>query len=132
MREIIKIVEADGWVQIAQKGSHRHYIHAIKPGKVTIAGKPSLDVPKGTAANILKQGRIERTQAMTEYLVVIENEDESWGAYCPDLPGLGVAGSSRAEVGQLIREALPLHLSALRENGDPVPQPQSTADYVEG
>jgi predicted RNase H-like HicB family nuclease len=60
---------------------------------------------------------------MSEYLVVIEREGESWGAYCPDLPGVGVVGDSREEVEQLIREAISLHLDALREAGDPIPEP---------
>jgi predicted RNase H-like HicB family nuclease len=49
---------------------------------------------------------------MSEYLVVIEREGDSWGAYCPDLPGVGVVGDSRAEVEELIREAISLHLDA--------------------
>jgi len=52
---------------------------------------------------------------MSEYLVVIEHESESWGAYCPDLPGIGVVGATREEVEQLIREAISLHLDGLRE-----------------
>jgi predicted RNase H-like HicB family nuclease len=40
---------------------------------------------------------------MSEYLVVIEHEADSWGAYCPDRPGLGVVADTRAEVEQLIR-----------------------------
>jgi predicted RNase H-like HicB family nuclease len=60
---------------------------------------------------------------MSEYLVVIEHEGESWGAYCPDLPGVGVVGDTRAEVEQLIRESIALHLDALRRAGDPVPGP---------
>ena len=60
---------------------------------------------------------------MTEYLVVIEHEADSWGAYCPDLPGVGVVGDSREEVEQLIREAISLHLDGLRQSGDPVPEP---------
>lgn len=59
VREIVKLVEADGWVQIKQVGSHRQFIHAIKPGKVTIAGKPGQDMPKGTARNILKQAGLK-------------------------------------------------------------------------
>lgn len=59
VRQIIKMVEADGWVQLKQVGSHRQFIHAIKPGKVTIAGKPGQDVPKGTARNILKQAGLK-------------------------------------------------------------------------
>jgi predicted RNase H-like HicB family nuclease len=69
---------------------------------------------------------------MSEYLVVIEHEGRAWGAYCPDLPGLGAAGESREEVQQLISEALPLHLKALREDGEPIPQPTTQAALIEG
>ncbi|MGA2471190.1 MAG: type II toxin-antitoxin system HicA family toxin [Solirubrobacteraceae bacterium] len=59
-REIINTLEADGWRLIAQRGSHRQYGHPTKTGKVTIAGKPNMDVPKGTAANILRQAGLRR------------------------------------------------------------------------
>jgi len=59
-REIIRLIEDDGWRLVAQRGSHRHYEHATKPGKVTVAGKPNLDVPKGTAANILRQAGLRK------------------------------------------------------------------------
>lgn len=58
---------------------------------------------------------------MSEYLVIFERDGDSWGAYCPDLPGLGVVGDSRVEVEQLVREAIAFHLEALRAAGDPVP-----------
>lgn len=64
---------------------------------------------------------------MSEYLVVIEREEDSWGAYCPDLPGLGVVGDSRDEVERLIREAIPFHLDGLREDGEPIPPPSAVA-----
>jgi predicted RNase H-like HicB family nuclease len=60
---------------------------------------------------------------MSAYLVVIEHEGDSWGAYCPDLPGVGVVGDSREEVEQLIREAIAFHLEGLREAGEPIPEP---------
>ena len=60
---------------------------------------------------------------MSEYLVVIEHEGESWGAYCADLPGIGVVGDSKREVEQLIREAIAFHLDGLRQAGEPIPQP---------
>ena len=60
---------------------------------------------------------------MSEYLVVIEHEGESWGAYCPDLPGVGVVGESQGEVEQLIREAIGFHLDSLRQAGEPILQP---------
>jgi predicted RNase H-like HicB family nuclease len=64
---------------------------------------------------------------MSEYLVVIEHEGNRWGAYCPDLPGLGVVGDSRDEVEDLVREAIALHLEGLREDGAPIPAPSAVA-----
>lgn len=60
---------------------------------------------------------------MSEYLVVIEQEGDSWGAYVPDLPGVGVVVDTREEVEQLIREAVVFHLDALRAAGETVPEP---------
>ena len=60
---------------------------------------------------------------MSEYLVVIEHEGESWGAYCPELPGVGVVVQSQDEVEQLIREAINFHLDGLRQAGEPIPEP---------
>ena len=47
IREVIQLIEADGWKVVAQKGSHRQYKHATKPGRVTIVGKPGDDVRPG-------------------------------------------------------------------------------------
>jgi predicted RNase H-like HicB family nuclease len=63
---------------------------------------------------------------VTEYAVIYEHGPTSWGAYCPDLPGLGVVGKSREEAEQLIREGIELHIESLREHGEPVPPPTST------
>ena len=60
-RELIRVLEDDGWRLIGQRGSHRQYEHTSKPGKVTVAGKPNADVPKGTAANILRQAGLRRS-----------------------------------------------------------------------
>jgi predicted RNase H-like HicB family nuclease len=62
---------------------------------------------------------------MLEYLVVIEHEGDSWGAFCPDLPGVGVVGTSREEVERLAREAISLHLDGLRQAGEPIPKPSA-------
>jgi predicted RNA binding protein YcfA (HicA-like mRNA interferase family) len=59
-RELIRQLEADGWRLVAQRGSHQQYEHPTKAGKVTVAGKPNTDVPKGTAANILRQAGLRR------------------------------------------------------------------------
>lgn len=67
---------------------------------------------------------------MSEYLVIYEQTATGWGAYCPDLPGLGVAGQTRSEAEELIREGIELHLMSLREHGEPVPPPSSAAGVV--
>ena len=65
------------------------------------------------------------------YLVVIEKGQNSFGAYIPDLPGCAVVGETREEALQLIREAVDLHVSALRERGDALPEPASSTEYVQ-
>ncbi|MGA2986589.1 MAG: type II toxin-antitoxin system HicB family antitoxin [Terriglobia bacterium] len=65
------------------------------------------------------------------YLVVIEKGGNSFGAYAPDLPGCAVVGETREEALQLIREAMELHISSMREQGDPLPEPTSTTEYVQ-
>ena len=55
IKDLIATIELDGWQQVRQKGSHRQYHHPIKSGTVTVAGKPSVDVPQGTLLNVLKQ-----------------------------------------------------------------------------
>jgi predicted RNase H-like HicB family nuclease len=65
-----------------------------------------------------------------EYLVVVEKGRSSYGAYVPDLPGCVAVGESRREVLKLIRDAVKLHIEALRESGQPVPEPTSKSDVV--
>jgi predicted RNA binding protein YcfA (HicA-like mRNA interferase family) len=57
--EVIKLLENDGWVQVRMRSSHRQFKHPSKPGLVTVAGKPSVDIPPGTLNNILKQGGLK-------------------------------------------------------------------------
>jgi len=64
------------------------------------------------------------------YLVVIEKDGNSFGAYVPDLPGCAVVGETREEALQLIREAVDLHVASLKEHGDLLPEPVSIAQYV--
>jgi predicted RNA binding protein YcfA (HicA-like mRNA interferase family) len=52
---VIKLIEGDGWYQVAQKGSHRQFKHPVKLGRVTVAGSPSEEMAKGTFSNILKR-----------------------------------------------------------------------------
>ena len=55
-REVVQLIENDGWQQVRQKGSHRAYKHDKKAGIVTIAyHRLSDEVPKGTLNSIFKQ-----------------------------------------------------------------------------
>lgn len=68
---------------------------------------------------------------MKKYLIVIEKTGSGFSAYSPDLPGCVSTGHSREEVEKNMREAIAFHLDGLREEGQPVPEPQSYSAYVE-
>jgi predicted RNA binding protein YcfA (HicA-like mRNA interferase family) len=59
VKELLALLEADGWSQVRQKGSHRQFHHQTKPGTVTVSGKPSVDVPPGTLNSVLKQAGLK-------------------------------------------------------------------------
>ncbi len=59
VKEIIELIEQNGWFFDRQKGSHRQFKHATKKGTVTVAGKQSDDLPKGTQNSILKQAGLK-------------------------------------------------------------------------
>lgn len=55
VREIIRMLEADGWIKIATRGDHRQFKHTIKKGKVTVRGKPNEDLGQELLNSIFKQ-----------------------------------------------------------------------------
>jgi predicted RNA binding protein YcfA (HicA-like mRNA interferase family) len=59
VRDAVRLVEQDGWFLVATRGSYRQYRHPSKPGRVTIAGKPSDDLAPGTWSSILKQSGLK-------------------------------------------------------------------------
>lgn len=64
------------------------------------------------------------------YTVIFEPGPKNWSAYVPDLPGCVAAGITREETEDLIREAIALHIAALREDGEPVPEATSEAERI--
>ena len=60
VRDVIKLIEQDGWYLERTKGSHRQYRHAVKPGTVTVAGHPADDLPPGTLNSVLKQAGLKK------------------------------------------------------------------------
>ena len=59
VRDVIKRIEADGWYLVKMRGSHRQFKHPTKPGRVTIAGKPSQDLHPKTLNSILRQAGLK-------------------------------------------------------------------------
>ncbi|MBP6440680.1 MAG: type II toxin-antitoxin system HicA family toxin [Caldilineaceae bacterium] len=60
VRDVIRLIEADGWYLAATKGSHRQYKHPMKSGRVTIAGHPGDDLAPGTLNSVLKQAQLAK------------------------------------------------------------------------
>jgi predicted RNase H-like HicB family nuclease/predicted RNA binding protein YcfA (HicA-like mRNA interferase family) len=110
-REVIRLIEADGWCLVATRGSHRQFKHPRKPGRVTVPG--------------LKQAEPEGGMLM-RFAIVIERAESNYSAYVPDLPGCVATGTTVEEVERQIRDAIRLHIDGLRADGLPVPcQPAS-------
>jgi len=68
---------------------------------------------------------------MKRYLIVVEKSKNGYAAFSPDVPGCVAAGETRREVKKLMKEALELHFSGLKEEGLKIPKPVSEADYLE-
>lgn len=65
------------------------------------------------------------------YAVIVEEGENGFGAHVPDLPGCVAVAETRGEVLKLIQEAIEFHLQGLREDGQPIPQPSSSVEYVD-
>jgi predicted RNase H-like HicB family nuclease len=65
-----------------------------------------------------------------EFLVIYERGEKSYGAYVPDLPGCVAIAETKEEASNLIREAIADHVSAMINEGLPVPEPSSSTEYV--
>ena len=67
---------------------------------------------------------------MHRFLIVIEKANSNYSAYSPDLPGCAATGTTREEAEQNIYQAIEMHINGLREDGLPVPESTSFAEYV--
>jgi predicted RNase H-like HicB family nuclease len=88
-----------------------------------VAGKESLD---------LEAGWDEATRGLKmRYAVIVEEGESSFGAHVPDLPGCVAVAETKQEVLKLIQEAIEFHLEGLRDDGQPIPPPSSSVEYVD-
>jgi predicted RNA binding protein YcfA (HicA-like mRNA interferase family) len=60
VREVIRLLQHDGWRHVRTKGSHRQFQHPERPGTVTVAGKLGIDIPPGTLNSILKSAGLKK------------------------------------------------------------------------
>lgn len=65
-----------------------------------------------------------------KYAVVIEKADSNFSAYVPDLPGCIATGDTVEEIERHVREAIEFHLESMREDGEAIPEPSSSVEYV--
>lgn len=130
VRKVIKLLEEDGWRMDRQRGGHRIFRHPEKPASVTVAGRRGTDESGGYVGEHPSSGGPARMEAVSEYAVIYECGETSWGAWVPDLAGCVAVGDTSEEVAELIGEAIRLHIESLREHGDPVPPPVSSAATV--
>jgi len=131
VREVLKLLEDDGWEVVRTRGSHRQLRHPTKSGTVTLAGNSGVEVPKGTLNAILKQSGLKNCDMNMRYAVIIEKGEASYGAYVPDLPGCVAAGITKDEVINLIHEAIEFHIEGLKNNGESIPEPSSSIEFIE-
>lgn len=62
VRELVRELEREGWVQIRQVGSHRQFRHPTKPGTVTVPGSRGDELAKGTVGSVVRQAGLPRRQ----------------------------------------------------------------------
>jgi predicted RNA binding protein YcfA (HicA-like mRNA interferase family)/predicted RNase H-like HicB family nuclease len=134
--EAIKPLQDDGWEWVAGKGGHRQFKHPAKPGRVTVAGKPSADLHPKTAASNPSTGRpptmTDFAELAQRYLILIEGGPPSnYSAWSPDLPGCAATGDTLEQVEHEMRAAIALHLAGVAEDGGPLPEPSGPGVYIE-
>ena len=115
VRDILKMLDKDGWRLDRTRGSHRQFVHSTKPGLVTVPGKPNDDL----------------IEEMKKYLIVIEETGTGYSAYSPDLDGCVATGRTRDEVEREMKEAIAFHLEGMTRSGEPIPEPHTYSTYVE-
>jgi predicted RNase H-like HicB family nuclease len=128
VREVIRLLEKHGWIEMRSRGSHRHFKHPHQPLVVTVPGNEG----GGRARHVKRytqEGRAE--MSARRYPVVIEQTGTGYSAYSPDVAGCVAAGDTEEETRRNFQDALTEHFEAMREVGEPVPEPRTSVDYVE-
>ena len=126
VREVVRLLEKQGWVEMRSRGSHRHFRHPNQPYVITVPGTDGKELAPGTLNAIL---RVE--MSARRYPIVIEETGTGYSAYSPDVSGCVAVGDTEEETRRNFQDALGAHFEAMREVGEPIPQPHTSVDYVE-
>ena len=124
VREAIKRVEKDGWYQVNQEGSHRQYKHPTKKVASRLRATPPWIWTR--RRKIVSSNK----RAEMKYAVLFEKTNTGYSAHVPDLPGCVAAGATLEETAELMRKAIQMHLAGMREDGEPIPEPRTIAEYI--
>jgi predicted RNA binding protein YcfA (HicA-like mRNA interferase family)/predicted RNase H-like HicB family nuclease len=127
--EMIKLLESHGWVELRTRGSHRQFKHPAQPLVVTVPGQDGKELAPGTLNANTQEGRSEMNPR--RYPVIIERTGTGFSAYSPDVAGCVAVGDTEEETRRNFQEALAEHFMAMREIGEPIPEPHTSVDYVE-
>ena len=125
VRDVIRLIEKDGWMLKRTRGDHRVCMHQTKPG---IGVVPWAFRFRSRAWHAFECS--ETSGAEMRYAVVIEKTETGYSAYVPDLPGCVSVGRTREEMDRNIRGAIELYLDELRAQGAPIPAPTTDAEYI--
>ena len=118
VRDVLKMLRGDGWFLRNQEGSHRQFIH---PGKPRGYGRWTR-VRRDAAENAEVYNEASR-HSMNKFPVLFEKSSTGYGAYAPDLPGCVATGRTLEETRKRMAKAMEMHLSSMRQDGDPIPEP---------
>ncbi len=119
-KDLIKLLEADGWTLRGSKGSHHVFIHPHKPGHITVP-HPKKDLGTGLSYWLIVQttqaSRIG--EAAMKFIIALEpgTESSAWGVAVPDLPGCFSAGDTMEEAMENARQAIDQHIEIMIEDG---------------
>jgi predicted RNase H-like HicB family nuclease len=134
VRQIIKLIEEDGWYQDRQSGQSPDLPTSGEAGDGYGARKAVQGLARRDRAFHPQTGGAITGGMMGDprtYLIVIEQAaDGGYGAWAPDLPGCVALADTIEETEREMREAIGLHIASLREHGDPVPEPAALAGVL--
>ncbi len=127
IRDVVRLVEDDGWFPVRTRGSHRQYHHrsSLAPSPLPASG------PGFAPQDSEQYSETSRTTVkFMQYTIIIERGSKNFSAYVPDFPGCVAAADTEEETVALMKEALEMHIEDMRARGEPL-LPPSEARPIE-